>query len=276
MRLIKSSLYCTGILILVSALSLSGCASREELQQTEQKLSKTQTELNETSTQLKETKEKLKQKNKRINELKKELKTARAAKGDMSARVSTLEDSNTALKSQVDSLEDRVAKLKKKRKRLSNLKQQNKQLQEKLSDVKNAKTTLRRDNLVITLESDILFDLGKATLKPQSKQTLNKLANAFAEHENRPIAVEGHTDTLPIETARFPNNWHLSAARAVNVVQYLVDERNIAPERFIAAGLGEHHPVATNQTSEGRAKNRRVEIVLYPPVISGEQFEMTP
>jgi len=77
------------------------------------------------------------------------------------------------------------------------------------------------------------------------------------------VRIEGHTDDLPIHTDRFPSNWELSTARATEVVHYFTDRR-IKPERMIACGYGENHPVASNKTTAGKAMNRRVEIVISP------------
>ena len=79
---------------------------------------------------------------------------------------------------------------------------------------------------------------------------------------NNMIIVEGHTDNVPINTVKYPSNWELSVDRAVQVVKYLSSHHHIAPQRFIATGYGEYHPVADNSTVEGRARNRRVNIVI--------------
>ena len=76
------------------------------------------------------------------------------------------------------------------------------------------------------------------------------------------MIIEGHTCTLPINTERYPSNWELSVARSVRVTRYLVETKGLEPDRFIATGYGEYQPLASNDTPEGRAKNRRVTIVL--------------
>ena len=79
------------------------------------------------------------------------------------------------------------------------------------------------------------------------------------------IRIEGHTDNVPISKSGWKSNWDLSAARAVSVLHYIVDEHNIEPTRLSATGYGEYHPVDSNETKEGRQRNRRVEIVILPP-----------
>ena len=76
------------------------------------------------------------------------------------------------------------------------------------------------------------------------------------------MRVEGHTDNLPINTPRFPSNWELSTARATSVIRYLIEEENLDPERLSAAGYGEYRPIDANDTPEGRARNRRVDLVI--------------
>ncbi|MCL2617581.1 MAG: flagellar motor protein MotB [Defluviitaleaceae bacterium] len=115
-------------------------------------------------------------------------------------------------------------------------------------------------HLVITLPNNILFASGQAQLNPGAMDVLSIVANALQMYPDNEIEIEGHTDTVPINTPQFPNNWFLSTARALSVLQYLVYERGFDPTRPIALGRGEYIPVATNDTEEGRAANRRVEI----------------
>jgi chemotaxis protein MotB len=246
MRKGRSVLLVTGILLSFSVTVILGCASRQELEDT-------QSELDEAKVALEE-------RNERIEELESKIENLKEER----------DQKNEELKERIKTLEEEKSALEEEQERAEELKNQNEKLQEKLSEVSDAKTRIERDNLVVTLEAQILFGLGKAELKDESRQTLDQVAEAFAEHEDRPIAVEGHTDTIPIRTDRFPSNWHLSTARAVSVIQYLVDQHEITPERFIATGFGEHHPVASNDSEENRSKNRRVEVVLYPPGITGD------
>ncbi len=107
----------------------------------------------------------------------------------------------------------------------------------------------------------VLFDLGKADLKPEAIRTLDAVSSLLKEVPN-PIRIEGHTDNWPINTERFPSNWELSTARATNVLRYLVEQHGLDPERVSAAGYGEYRPLAPNDTEANRARNRRVDIVL--------------
>lgn len=110
------------------------------------------------------------------------------------------------------------------------------------------------------LDSAVLFGVGNATLSKEARPILNDLTKALSEYNN-PIRVEGFTDNIPIRNAVFPSNWELSAGRAASVVNYL-SRLSIDPTRLSAVGYGEHRPIATNETAEGRQKNRRIVLMI--------------
>jgi len=121
----------------------------------------------------------------------------------------------------------------------------------------------------VTVASRILFEPGEASITPPARRALARIAGVLKEkYPDREIVVEGHTDSVaPKKTAgEFPTNWELSCARAVAVARWLVEEGALAPERVSAAAFADTRPVASNRTPEGRAENRRVEIVILPPV----------
>ncbi len=120
--------------------------------------------------------------------------------------------------------------------------------------------------LTVNMVDAILFDSGKADIKPEGRQVLQKVAEVISEVEDKAVLVEGHTDNVKIGGAlarAFPSNWELSAARAINVARYL-QRLGVDPNLLSAAAYGEYRPVSENETPEGRAKNRRIEIVLVP------------
>lgn len=120
---------------------------------------------------------------------------------------------------------------------------------------------LEERGLVIRFADSVLFDLGKADIKPAGRDTLESIGGVLAEIPNH-VRVEGHTDDLPIMTAAFPSNWELSTTRATNVLRYLIDAAGIQASRLSAAGYGEYRPVAPNDSPENRQLNRRVDVVL--------------
>ncbi len=117
--------------------------------------------------------------------------------------------------------------------------------------------------LVVRLADRVLFDLGKAELRPESRRVLDALAAVLADLPND-VRVEGHTDDLPIRNERFPSNWELSTARATTVVRYFVEYHGLEARRFSAAGYGEFHPLVPNTSPADRQRNRRVDVVIMP------------
>jgi len=123
-----------------------------------------------------------------------------------------------------------------------------------------------KGKLTVNMVDSVLFDSGKAEVKKGGLQILGKVISILKDVKDKSIRIEGHTDDVPISRAlaqRYPTNWELSAARAINVARYLQDQ-GIDPANLSAVAYGEWEPVATNDTPEGRAKNRRIEIVLVP------------
>lgn len=120
--------------------------------------------------------------------------------------------------------------------------------------------------VVVTIAESLLFDPGGAALKPASFPFFEALADVLMDGLTgvniKEIKIEGHTDDVPIHTAQFPTNWELSSARAVIVARVLTELYRVPPAIVSATGFGEFRPVADNRTQEGRAKNRRVEIIV--------------
>lgn len=133
-----------------------------------------------------------------------------------------------------------------------------------------------KDQIVISLADNLLFDSASATLKPEAFFVLDEAAKIIASLDNQ-IRVEGHTDSIALNTGEFASNWELSSARATEVLRYLVDEGGINPDRIFAAGYAEYRPVENNNTPEGRAANRRADIVImYPPDETDPTLPATP
>jgi chemotaxis protein MotB len=120
-----------------------------------------------------------------------------------------------------------------------------------------------RDGLVISLREAGFFDSGSATPKPEALSTLHQIATELGSAPYD-LRVEGHTDNIPIHNAEFDSNWELSSARATHIARLFLEMKVISPERISAAGYAEYHPVAPNDTAEGRAENRRVDLVVMP------------
>jgi len=117
------------------------------------------------------------------------------------------------------------------------------------------------EGLVISLREFGFFDSGSASLKPSALPALDRIASILALRTCR-LRIEGHTDNVPIHTAQMASNWELSTARSTELVRLLIQRYNFPPERLSAAGYAEYHPVVSNDTPQGRAQNRRVDIVI--------------
>lgn len=127
--------------------------------------------------------------------------------------------------------------------------------------------TITREGLIISLQEVGFFDSGSAVLKPGAMPALSKIASILSKTPQN-IRVEGHTDNVPIHNSKFASNWELSTARATEVLNLLITRFGIAPQRLSAAGYAKFHPVASNKTTQGRARNRRVDIVVLRTDIS--------
>jgi chemotaxis protein MotB len=129
--------------------------------------------------------------------------------------------------------------------------------------------------LVMRLSDQALFDMGQAAISPQAVPLLQKIGAIIAETTHE-VRIEGHTDDVPIKTARYPSNWELSTARAVNVLRYFIQSFRISDERLSAEGLSRYQPIVPNDSPVNRAKNRRVEIVFLNPDMAGRPVEAGP
>jgi chemotaxis protein MotB len=124
---------------------------------------------------------------------------------------------------------------------------------------------LREGRMELRMSNDVLFDSGQSHLKPSGKRALTEIAEALRSMPDRRFQVEGHTDDQPIRLSPYKTNWELSTARALEVVSFLVS-RDVSPRALSAAGYGEFDPLESNESREGRAHNRRTDIVLQPNI----------
>ena len=142
----------------------------------------------------------------------------------------------------------------------------------KMMDAGTLQVKPRNGMLVVRMASDIVFAPGATRIKEEARAALTELAQTLATFGDRRFQVMGHTDDRPIRSARFPSNWELSTARAVEVLKLLV-ENGVKPEAISAAGNAEYDPLGGNETAEERTTNRRVEIVFLPKIDELPGFE---
>ena len=131
-------------------------------------------------------------------------------------------------------------------------------------------TNVTNDMLKITIQDYALFDSGKAVVKPEAQKLASVISDMLSMYPDYKVEVAGHTDNIPINNNEFESNWDLSAKRSLNFMKYLLKSNNINQARFRSIGYGEYQPIDTNQTSEGRAKNRRVEVNIIRNTIEAK------
>ena len=203
-----------------------------------------------------------------------EAETLRSRVSDLEGMLDGLRQTSAELEAQVKEREKELAAL------LNTQEELLGELQQEIADGRIQIERLR-GQLTVDMVDEILFDSGDATLKPAGADVLKRVGAILKRAEDRQIVVQGHTDNVPIIgrlAERFPTNWELSAARAVNVARFLQDEAGMDPSRLGATAFSEYQPRSDNETEEGRQKNRRIEIVLAPLPVAEEEVlqEMKP
>jgi len=223
----------------------------------------------------------------RVQELEGQLREAGQQREAMEHRLSELSNVNRNMADRLRSLGQNVEELESQRgqlqtsldettRALEELRARQRQAEARLADFRRLQESLRalisagtiqvrlfRGRLVLGLNESVLFDSGQADLKPEGRTALTQIAGVLEGLSNRQFQICGHTDNLPIRSRRFPSNWELSTARAVNVARFLVDN-GLDGTRVSAAGYADTQPLEnnTNATDEERAQNRRIDIAM--------------
>ena len=261
------------ILVFVLGLSLAGaCVPRE-------RYDATVSEAADLGKQVKESREQVEALETKVKELTERLATVEAQKGAAAQKVATLEEQLTDKESERRELHQQntqlsalTAELSKSSKKLAAAKAA---LEKKSSEYENLAQSLKSEietgkielselkgKMTVKLKDKILFASGSTKINKEGLAALEKIAKSLAKVKGRVIRVEGHTDNVPTDPkGPFPSNWELSLARAMAVVQSLQDA-GMDPTLLSAAGYGQYHPIAKNNTPENRSRNRRIEIVL--------------
>ena len=193
------------------------------------------------------------------------------------AKLSEAEKFNLALKQKSQELEEKEKLLAERERALNELRDviaRQDSITKRLNDVlRNALLGFNSDELSVEIKNGkvyvsmtdkLLFKSGSAAVEAKGKEAIKLLAGVLDKNRDIDILIEGHTDNVPIKTAVYRDNWDLSVARATSIVRILTEEYKIVPTRLTASGKGEYSPRATNETPEGRALNRRTEIILSP------------
>lgn len=188
---------------------------------------------------------------------------------NLSKEVATLKENNKTLTDENNALKENAAKLAKKSQEVEAASQTYKELlQEMKGEIAKGQVTITelKGKLTLDVVDKILFDSGESAVKEEGLAVLKRVVEILKNVKDKNIRVEGHTDNVKIIgrlAKKYPTNWDLSYARAINVTKYLQQE-GIDPKVLSATAFGEYQPIADNSTPEGRAKNRRIAIILLP------------
>ena len=186
------------------------------------------------------------------------------------SNLSEQEKLNMLLKEKMEKLAEREATINKLQ---AEVDAQNARLQSLLNSVKDALLGFSSDELTVTekngkiyvaMSDNLLFESGSAQVNKQGKEALGKLAEVLKKQHDIDVFIEGHTDNKPIKTVQFKDNWDLSVVRATSVVRILTKDYGVNPLQILPCGRGEFMPVDNNESVEGRAHNRRTEIIMAP------------
>jgi chemotaxis protein MotB len=205
--------------------------------------------------------------------LKAEIAKARGENADLQVKLAEMTKARAALEAEIAKLNDALRTLTGERdalakaeanaqKRIDTFKNMLAKFQKMIASGK-IKIRIANNKMIVEMASAILFPSGSATLSDEGKEALTEVAGILATIGDRAFQVAGHTDNIPIKRGRFKSNWDLSSARAVSVVQHLIGS-GMDSVNLSAAGYAETQPVASNDEEDGRAQNRRIEIVLQP------------
>jgi chemotaxis protein MotB len=253
-----------GIVMLVSA--IAGCVPKRLLRQSESNVAKLQRDSAEQTHKIADMQNQIGQLQSDIGNLKKKI-------DELNEQNNVLGQQTNSQKNQLNMSKEELAKLRERSQQLEQLlEQQKKQTQElkaKMSEALNSfnsnelTVTQKNGKVYVSLSEGLLFPSGSAVVNPRGADALAKLAAVLNLNPDISVNIEGHTDSIPIR-GRYKDNWDLSTARANAIVRILTENYKVDPVRVEASGHSKYDPVDVNSTPEGRARNRRTEIILSP------------
>jgi chemotaxis protein MotB len=221
----------------------------------------------------------------KVDKLQKDNASALGRLNECNTKVKTLSDEKAALQNENASAQNdlkvltteskmTIADQAKRLKNLQNMIQAQRDVMNKLKNsmadaLMNYKSDelsvyIKDGNVYVSLQEKLLFKSGSDVVDPKGKEALKTLAKVLNDTKDVSVMIEGHTDNVPIKTKLFKDNWDLSTARATSILRVLTIDNGFDSNRITASGRGEFHPIKPNDTAEGRAANRRTEIILSP------------
>jgi chemotaxis protein MotB len=219
--------------------------------------------------------EKLKSKNDELKLRNESLLKSEANIKDLDQKLLVTSKDRGQLKANLDDLNKALEEMKIRREQEQKTIQEFKDLTAKFKTLTESGTLsvrIESGKMMVSLGSDILFASGSSSLSEEGRKTIREIAKKLAEIPEKTYQVEGHTDNIPIKTVVFPSNWELASARAISVLKTLIDG-GLSADRISAASFAETHSVVANDSSEGRARNRRIEIVIVPNLANLPGYE---
>lgn len=261
-------------LALASTLVFSGCASKKDLQNCQNENRQLTANIQDTKDQLAANKEELAASKARVSSLEEQLKQQ---KKDYAALQSSLDKSLTNANSNnlnISKLVDQINESNQYIRHLVEVKSKSDSLNMVLTN--NLTRSLSREELkevdvqvlkgvvYISLADNMLYKSGSYEVNDRAQETLSKIAKIIMDYKDYDVLIEGNTDNVPISRENIRNNWDLSCLRASSVVQYLQNHYGVDPKRLTAGGRGEYNPLASNDTSVGKQRNRRTQIIITP------------
>lgn len=242
-------------------------SSNSERQKLDAALKKKGEELDAREKSISELLDKLEAREKKLAELQAEMDARERKVDELQKEVASREKASQDLKSELDAREKRIQELQ------ELISSRDKAMNDLRNKLMNALTGYGKDDLsvemrngkvYIAISDKMLFKSGSAKVEQAGKDALAKVANVLNKYDDMDLIIEGHTDSIPIKTAQFADNWDLSVIRATSVVRLLTVDYGMSAARVMPAGRGEYFPKASNASPEGRAKNRRTEIIIAP------------
>lgn len=269
--------------VLIAALALStGCVSQGTFDALKKQDDQAQQDLADRNARVSAQDEEIAAQKKQISDLQSALADEQKKNEDYTGRISVLQENlakvlkdRSSLKGSVDDMKVALAELQQRKAQAEARIAEYKDLLGKfqaLIDAGKLKVKLVDGRMVVVLATDVLFPSGSANLSKNGKAEIGEVAGLLASIAKRSFQVEGHTDDVPISTSQYPSNWELAAARALTVVKTMVDA-GLPADRVSAASYGDTRPAVANDTPEGRAQNRRIEITVVPDLSTLPGFE---
>jgi len=255
------------------ALLTTGCVTKSTHEATLAELGKTQNSLTTANSKIGEQNEQINKQNADIEAQKLEINKNLEQISKTNSELSQLEEHKLALLQELESSQELLnsseAQLETMRQIEAETKKRNEiyarfvsELQ-KMIDGGQLTVSIEKGRIVINLPDNVLFKTGHARVNPEGQVALKQIAAVLKEFSDRRFQVEGHTDNVPMKSARYPSNWELSTARAMSVVHLMIED-GVDAKNISAAGFGEFQPRADNEEKEGRTLNRRIEIIMLP------------